>query len=52
MHFCSFVDAIRKKLHVIERYVTQTIFDNISQHILSQIFDIIQSDVKLRKHVH
>ena len=32
--------------------MTSNYFDSISQGILSQIFDIIQSDVALQKQVH
>ena len=44
------------KPHVIQRNVTykwrQTISDSILQDILSQIFDVIQSDTVIQNQVH
>ena len=49
--FCSLVSncslASPIKLHAIQQ--TQTIFDSISQDILSQTFGIVQSDVAVTK---
>ena len=63
IHFCSFVSnwsvASHIKPHVIQRYVKKLMTLNfktsdsiISKDILSQIFDIIQSDVALKNQVH
>ena len=60
MHFCSFVEnlsvASRVMPHVIKRNMTYLMMPNVScsilQDILSQIFEIIQSEVALQKQVH
>ena len=56
MHLSNLVSnwsvASRIKPHVIQRNLTQAISDSISQDILSQIFNFIQSDVALQNQVY
>ena len=53
MHFCSLVLdwslASRIKPHIVQQNVT---YCSIWQDILSQIFEVIQSDVTLQNQVH
>ena len=56
-HFYSFVSnwsfASHIKPHVIQQNEwSQAISDSVSQDVLSQIFDVIQSNVALQKKVH
>ena len=58
--FCSFVSNLSVVCHIEPRVIqpnvtsllTSNYFDSILQDILSQIFDVIQSDVALQKQVH
>ena len=60
MLFCSFASnlsvASRKNPHTIQRYVkllmTSNYFRQSSQDMMSQIFDVIQSDAALQNQAH